>query len=75
MLYLVKSGISDADAACDRIDPLEGPLLACAGAAEGAEAGAGTIVTLPRGGRELSGTKRGEVRRKYFAAVSIASLK
>lgn len=67
MLYRVKSGISNA--ACDRIDPLEGPLLAFAGA------GAGTIMTLPRGGGDLSGTKRGEVRRKYLAAVSIASLK
>ena len=71
MLYRVKSGISNA--ACDRIDPLEGPLLAFAGA--GAGAGAGTIMTLPRGGGDLSGTKRGEVRRKYLAAVSIASLK
>ena len=69
MLYPVKSGISDA--ACDRIDPLEGPLTAFAFSG----AGAGTIVTLPRGGGDLSGTKRGEVRRKYLAAVSIASLK
>lgn len=75
MLYLVKSGISNADAACERTDPLEGPLVAFTGAGTGAGAGTGTIVTLPRGGRELSGTKRGEVRRKYFAAVSIASLK